>query len=212
MNKSCHIWMVHVTYEWVIWHMNQSCSTWHLAKTPWVMSVVSYESCLWCLMSHVFGVLWVMYHLAKTPKGALMSILFPSAATHSLHTLQHTATHCNTLQHTATHCNICNTPQRTATLCNTLQYTATHRNTPQHSATICNNMQHSATLCNTLQHSATHCNKLQHTLDVSSWNQSGACAVVYVCVRDTCACVHCVFVHISVHVHVYVYTVYLLGV
>jgi len=29
-----------------------------------------------------------------------------SGVCHTLHTLQHTATHCNTLQHTATHCKI----------------------------------------------------------------------------------------------------------
>jgi len=28
MNESCDIWMSHVTYEWVMWHMNESCDIW----------------------------------------------------------------------------------------------------------------------------------------------------------------------------------------
>jgi len=35
MNESCHIWMIHVTYEWVMSRMNQSCHVW--------MSHVTYE-------------------------------------------------------------------------------------------------------------------------------------------------------------------------
>ena len=46
-----------------------------------------------------------------------------------LHTLRHTAAHCDTLQHTA------NTLQ---THCNTLQHTATHCNTLLHALVYCN--------------------------------------------------------------------------
>jgi len=28
LNESCHIWMTHVTYEWVMSHMNESCHIW----------------------------------------------------------------------------------------------------------------------------------------------------------------------------------------
>jgi len=35
MHESCHIWMSHVTYEWVMSHMNESCHIW--------MSHVTYE-------------------------------------------------------------------------------------------------------------------------------------------------------------------------
>jgi len=35
MNESCHIWMGHVTYEWVMSHMKESCHLW--------MSHVTYE-------------------------------------------------------------------------------------------------------------------------------------------------------------------------
>jgi len=73
-----------------------------------------------------------------------------------MHTLQHTATHCNTLQHTATHCN---TRQHTATHCNTLQHTVCHDSCTAggcaHSAP-----RHACTHCNTLQHTATHYNTL----------------------------------------------------
>ena len=55
----------------------------------------------------------------------VVSILTP------LHTLQHTATHCNALQHIATHCN---TLKHTASHCTTLQHTATHCNTLQHTS------------------------------------------------------------------------------
>jgi len=47
----------------------------------------------------------------------------------TMHTLQHTATHCSTLQHTATHCN---TLQHTATHCNILQHTCTIHRTATH--------------------------------------------------------------------------------
>jgi len=51
-------------------------------------------------------------------------------ATHcnALHTLQHSATHCNTLQHNATHCN---TPQHTATRCDTLHHSYFDFSLPQ---------------------------------------------------------------------------------
>jgi len=32
MNESCHIWMSHVTYEWVMSHMNESCHTQHVRR------------------------------------------------------------------------------------------------------------------------------------------------------------------------------------
>jgi len=55
MNESCHIWMSHVTYEWVMWYMNESCHIWmsHVTVTyEWVMSHMN-ESCyIW--MRHVF--------------------------------------------------------------------------------------------------------------------------------------------------------------
>jgi len=41
MNESCHIWMRHVTYECVMSHMNASCHIW--------MRHVTYE----CVMSHM---------------------------------------------------------------------------------------------------------------------------------------------------------------
>ena len=37
-DESCHIWMSHVTYEWVMSHMNESCHIW--------MSHVTYEQLL----------------------------------------------------------------------------------------------------------------------------------------------------------------------
>jgi len=98
----------------------------------------------------------------------------PRTHVHTLHTLQHTATHCYTLQHTATHM-----PHSCLvyihTHCNALQHIATHYNTRaafvshthihtlQHTATYCNTLQHTATHCNTLQHTATHCNTQSHT-------------------------------------------------
>jgi len=39
MNESCHMWMSNVTYEWVTSHMNKSCHVW-MSHVPyaWVMS------------------------------------------------------------------------------------------------------------------------------------------------------------------------------
>jgi len=103
---------------------------------------------------------------------------------HTLHTLQYTATHCNTLQHTAIHCHTlqytttyCSTIPRTAIHCHTLQYTAAQeygsnqevyafihaRNTLQHAATHCHTLHYTTTHCNTPPHTATHCHALQYT-------------------------------------------------
>ena len=41
MNETCHTWMSHVTHEWFMSHMNESCHTW--------MSHVTHE----CVMSHM---------------------------------------------------------------------------------------------------------------------------------------------------------------
>jgi len=52
MNESCHIWMSHVTYAWVMSYMNESCPIW--------MSHVPYESChIW--MSHVPCPIWMSH-------------------------------------------------------------------------------------------------------------------------------------------------------
>ena len=69
----------------------------------------------------------------------------------AVHSLQHTATHCNILQDTATPW-LCSTLQHTATYCNTLQHTATHCNLLQRTATYCNTLHHadSAANCNTM--------------------------------------------------------------
>ena len=61
MNESCHVWMSHFSYEWVISRMNESCHVWMSHVTyEWVVSRMN-ESCLiW--MSHV-SYKWVMSHM-----------------------------------------------------------------------------------------------------------------------------------------------------
>ena len=64
MNGSCHIWMSHVTYEWVMSYMNESC---HICMShttyEWVMSIMN-ESChIW--MSHTTYE-WVMSHMNES--------------------------------------------------------------------------------------------------------------------------------------------------
>jgi len=45
MNESCHMWMSHVTCEWVMSHVNESCHIWMSHVTyGWVMSHMN-ESC-----------------------------------------------------------------------------------------------------------------------------------------------------------------------
>jgi len=58
MNESCHVWMSHVTYDWVTSHMNESCHIWmarissaHLMSCQCVTPHVN-ESCH-VPMSHV---------------------------------------------------------------------------------------------------------------------------------------------------------------
>ena len=52
MSESCHVWMRHVTYELVLFHMTEVCHIWMSPVThEWVMSHMN-ESChIW--MSHV---------------------------------------------------------------------------------------------------------------------------------------------------------------
>jgi len=53
MNESCHIRMSHVTYEWVMSHLNESCHIW--------TSQLTYEQSCHIWTSHVTHE-WVMSH------------------------------------------------------------------------------------------------------------------------------------------------------
>jgi len=69
MNESCHIWMNHVQYEWVMSHMNESYHAWmsHVPYTrewstnPKGVAIVTYEQ----VMSHMNESchIWVMSHI-----------------------------------------------------------------------------------------------------------------------------------------------------
>jgi len=64
MNESFHIWMSHVTYEWVMSHMNESCHIWMSRVTyEWVISHMNEACHIW--MSHVTYE-WVMSHMDKS--------------------------------------------------------------------------------------------------------------------------------------------------
>ena len=64
MNESCHIWMRHVAYEWGMSRMNETCHIWVSHVTyEWVMSHMN-ESChIW--MRHV-AYEWVMSHMNES--------------------------------------------------------------------------------------------------------------------------------------------------
>jgi len=64
VNESWHIWMSHVTYEWVMSRMNEPCHVWMShATSKWVMSRMN-ESChIW--MSHVTYE-WVMSRMNES--------------------------------------------------------------------------------------------------------------------------------------------------
>jgi len=79
MNESCHIWMSHVTYEWVMSHMDE-----------WVMSHMN-ESCLirisyvtyeW-VMSYVWMCAWLIYGCARTQFSKCARIQLSNAASYS---------------------------------------------------------------------------------------------------------------------------------
>ena len=51
VNESCHVWVSHVTYEWVMSRVSESCHVWVSHVTyEWVVSRMN-ESCLTCLYS-----------------------------------------------------------------------------------------------------------------------------------------------------------------
>ena len=59
MTESCHTWLSHVTHDWVMSHTTESCHTWLSHVThDWVMKHV----CLVWVMIHV-GLAWVMSHV-----------------------------------------------------------------------------------------------------------------------------------------------------
>jgi len=62
-NESCHIWASHVTYEWVMSHMNESCLHLCLTSTSHAISHVSKSCHIW--MSHVTYE-WVMSHMNES--------------------------------------------------------------------------------------------------------------------------------------------------
>jgi len=64
VNESCHMWMSHVTCEWVMSHVNESCHMWMSHVTcEWVMSYMNESRHIW--MSHVtYG--WVMSHMYES--------------------------------------------------------------------------------------------------------------------------------------------------
>ena len=64
MNESCLIWMDHVTYEWVMSHMNESRHIWMSHVTyEWIMSHMKDSCHIW--MSHV-SYEWVISHMYET--------------------------------------------------------------------------------------------------------------------------------------------------
>jgi len=80
MNESCHIWMSHITYEWVMSHMNKSCHIWIRHDTyEWVMSHTN-ESChIW--MSHVTYE-WVLWHMNESFHRWMIHITSKTQITH----------------------------------------------------------------------------------------------------------------------------------
>ena len=114
-NESWHMWMSHITYEWVIAHIIESC---HL----WMSHGIHRNEPFHIWMNHVTCV-WLWLSVSAYSNSNRQHIW---DMTHSYMTLQQTAIDYNELQHNATHCN---TLQHTATHCNTLQHTETHWNT-----------------------------------------------------------------------------------
>jgi len=112
MNESCHIWMSHVTdewvmshiwmshvtYEWVTSHMNESCHMWMSPVTyEWVMSHMNEACHIWmshvtyeCVMSHVnesrhtrsHVTLWVMSHIWRVLEALVDQRMWMSHVTH----------------------------------------------------------------------------------------------------------------------------------
>jgi len=63
--KSCRIWMCHVTYKWVMSHMNESRHIWMSHVTnEWVMSHMNVSCHTW--MSHVTWVSHTSSHVTYT--------------------------------------------------------------------------------------------------------------------------------------------------
>jgi len=56
VNESCHMWMSHVTCEWVMSHVNESCHMWMSHVTH-----LNKASCVWCITY-----VWVMSHVEES--------------------------------------------------------------------------------------------------------------------------------------------------
>jgi len=74
MNESRHIWMRHVTYEWVTSHMNETCHIWMSHVTwEWVTSECvtsreneAYQMCILRWVNHTGGSEWVMSRMNES--------------------------------------------------------------------------------------------------------------------------------------------------
>ena len=114
----------HVTFEWVMSHLKESCHTWMSHVTSgWVLSYFNEWQQMWSFDEWFASLMIEAWH-----------IWMGHVAYHE----PHTATHCNTLQYTVTlphFATLCNTWVMSHVMCNTLQHSATHCNRLQQTAT-----------------------------------------------------------------------------
>ena len=110
MNESCLTWMSHVSYEWVIPHMNESCLTWmsHVSQVLMTYNNSRRTACISSQVSHV-SYEWVTSHMNKSatrcmPCGGYchrrLLQLAVSFASHRRRVAQWAVS----FAHTATHC------------------------------------------------------------------------------------------------------------
>jgi len=113
MNESCHIWVIsmsHVTHEWVMSHIGESCHIW-LSHVPyeWVMSRMS-ESCH-ISVSHV-TYQWVMSHMSESCHTWVSHVTYEWVMSHMneschiwvSHVTHETPTHMHTPHWMCAHC------------------------------------------------------------------------------------------------------------
>jgi len=147
IKESCHIWMSHVIYEWVMSHMNESCQThkWVMSHThptaktlgvcmspvshmnrschTWMIHVTHMHKSCHIRMSHVTYE-WVMPH---------MNVSCHKWLSHVTHEWV-VSRHCDSLERTATYqlSHVAQVFDPTTTHWNSLQLTATHINESCH--------------------------------------------------------------------------------
>jgi len=156
MNESCHAWMSHATYQWVMIQISESCNIWMSHATyEWVEAhKCSPSFCVMCI-AFVQCLFLLSYLTLKEEAGrALMSTSNQSSTPVKWHSTHNKGG--PTYMHESHHTHVWVMPHTYFVQCHLMLCVNTYKQ--EHFECIYTEHQITVTHCNTLQHAVTHCN------------------------------------------------------